>query len=129
MSTLQPNMEAIVIPGAINGAAIVGDLLNRIEDKLSRSCDLRPVDVYSGYRAKVSIELQLLDVYPVDVVQEIQVGSIDPRQDVQHITLSPDVDGEPQQPNLERPVDPAGVTEEQRERRQYVSRTRGQKSA
>jgi hypothetical protein len=102
--------EAVAIPGTISGSSIVRDLLSRIADKLNRDCSLRPLDVYSGYSYRVSVELQLHDVYPTTVTAEVAVGRIDPKLEVQQIELGSDITAaEPEASNLERPVDMAGV--------------------
>ena len=80
-------MEAITIPSSISGSAIVADVCDHIADRLFRDCNLRHDDRYSGYSARVVIELQLHDVYPVEVNSEIQVGSLDPAQPIRRITL------------------------------------------
>jgi len=60
--TLEPVMEPTSVPGTITGKAIIDNLLCRIAEKLGKSCDLRAMDSYSGYAARVTIALQLLDV-------------------------------------------------------------------
>ena len=64
MGPLEPVMEVVAVPGQISGSAIIDDLRRRIGEQLSRSCDLRSSDAYNGYSAKVSVEIQLLDVTP-----------------------------------------------------------------
>jgi hypothetical protein len=121
-------MEQVEVAGSISGADVISDLLDRIGDKLSKSCDLRPVDVYRGYAAKVEVQLQLMDIYPVAVTQEIQVGALDPAQPSKHIALGSEIEAKLEQACLERPIDPAGVTEAPaREKRIYVSRIRAAK--
>jgi len=128
-SSLEP-ITAISVPGHISGTGIIDDLCNRIAEWLSRSCDLRATDAYAGYSAKVSIELQLADVDTTEVRADVALGTIDPKLSTHTITLEPDVAGESDnsQP-LEKPVvDPQGfVQAPAREKRIYVSRTRGTK--
>jgi hypothetical protein len=62
-STLAP-MEAVAVPGRISGTGVIDDLCRRIAEKLALFCDLRAIDAYAGYAAKVEITLQLVDVYP-----------------------------------------------------------------
>ena len=98
-------MESVSVPGSISGSSIVRDLLNRIKDKLSRDCSLRPIDVYSGYSYRVTVELQLADVYSTTVATEVAVGRIDPRLPVTRVDLGSNVlIAASDQPNLERPV-------------------------
>jgi hypothetical protein len=125
---MEPSMEVIATPGAISGTGVIDDLLNRIAAQLERSCDLRASDCYTGYAARVRIDLQLHDVYAVEATAQVAVGSIDPTQPSQRITLGPTVqaEAEPAPGSLERPVDPAGITTEA-PARQYVSRIRGRR--
>jgi len=107
-TTLTPVMqppEAISVPGVISGTAIVADLLHRIGDKLAQSCDLRMTDAYGGYAAKVSIELQLLDCYPVAVNAQVAVGTIHPLRPSRHIDLGSEMTADEPAPSLERCVD------------------------
>lgn len=67
LTTLEPVMEAIAVPGAISGTAIIADLIDRIGDKLSRDCNLRCIDVYGGHSYRVTVELQLHGVYQTEV--------------------------------------------------------------
>ena len=83
-ATLTP-IEAISVPGSMSGTAIIRDLLGRIGDRLSRDCSLRAIDVYSGYSYRVTVELQLADVYATAVTAELAVGRIDPKLEVQQI--------------------------------------------
>jgi hypothetical protein len=108
---MEPITGPILIPGSISGTAIIDDLLSRIEEQLSRDCNLRQVDVYSGYAAKVQIELQLLDIYPAELVATVKVGEINSQLPSAHIDLSGEVEAEPESGNLERPIDESGVTE------------------
>jgi hypothetical protein len=110
-STMEPNMGPVVVPGVISGSSIIRDLLNRIEEKLARNCDLRQSDAYSGYSFKVEITLQLLDVYPTTVAAEVEAGTINPQLPSAHIALGSEVVAEEPEPSLERPVDPDGVVE------------------
>ena len=48
-STLEPNME-LVAPQSITGVDVINDLCDRIAQKLSKSCDLRESDAYTGLR-------------------------------------------------------------------------------
>ena len=127
MSTLTPNM-AIAVPGAISGTDIIDDLCTRIAGRLALTNDLRSVDCYRGYTAKVVIDLQLIDLDTVENHAELQVGSsIDPQRPAQHMTVSlgaraEDLGLEPQ--SLEKPIDAEGFTPE---KRMYVSRIRGAK--
>jgi hypothetical protein len=106
-------MVAVAVPGSISGSAIVRDLLDRIADKLSRDCNLRGIDVYSGYSYRSTVELQLHAVYPTTVYTEVAVGRIDPKLEVQQIELGSDITAvEPEASNLERPVDPDGGVEQ-----------------
>jgi hypothetical protein len=133
--TITPIMEPIAVPGTISGASIINDLLNRIGDKLSRDCSLRDIDVYSGYSCRVTVELQLHSVYQTEVTAQVAVGRIDPKLEVRQIELGSDITAaEPEASNLERPIDPAGVTEDSvKEKRYYTPRnavplsTRGSK--
>jgi hypothetical protein len=134
-ATLEPILEAVAIPGRISGAEVICDLLDRIGERLSRSCDLRPSDSYAAYSAKVTVELSLVDVDTVEVVQQIAVGTPDSQQPTQPITLEVplvepvDVEerlGLPQTESLERCVDgslpeAAGVTAKA-EKRYYTPR-------
>ena len=120
-------LEPIAIPGQISGTGVIEDLCNRIREKLAKSCDLRAIDAYSSYAAKVGIELQLVDLGPVEVSAEIQVGTLNPSQPSERITLRKSVAAdEADSAMLERPVDPAGVEEapEIREKRFYAPRNR-----
>jgi hypothetical protein len=111
-ATLTPIMEPITIPGRISGTGVIDDLCNRIAEKLARSCDLRAIDAYSGYTAKVTIELQLLDVYPCEVTAVVPVGTIDPQLRSVRIDLGSEMSAEETESgSLERPIDPAGATE------------------
>jgi hypothetical protein len=109
--TLTPVMEPISVPGVISGSSIVHDLCSRIAAKLTSNCDLRAIDAYSGYTAKVEIMLQLHDVYPTTVTAEVEVGKINSQLPSEHIALGSEVAAEETAPSLERPIDPDGVTE------------------
>jgi hypothetical protein len=125
--TLEPNM-AISVPGQISGGAVIDDLIRRIVDKLEKSGDLRAVDSYAGYAARVSISLQLVDLNKTEVNADINVGVIDPQQPVRQVALGTDmVAMEANVGSLERMADgslPEGAETPAR-RRQYVSRVRG----
>src|SRR5262249_21165223 len=125
--TLNAIMEPVQVQGTITGTGIIDDLLFRLGEKLSRSCDLRATDAYKSYSAKVVVELQLQDVDRVEALNERAVGVIDRARLVERITLS-SADASPvmtQDASLERPVDPAGVQEAPaKQTRQYVSRIR-----
>jgi hypothetical protein len=125
----------ISVPGAISGTVIIDDLLNRIGDRLARDCSLRSTDAYRAYSARVTVELQLHDVYEAEVTAEVQVGSIDGQQASQQIVIEEAATADAacnrsglQPSSLERPIDfgSAAVNEAAAPmRRQYVSRIRG----
>jgi hypothetical protein len=133
-ATLEPILEAVAIPGRISGAEVICDLLDRIGERLSRSCDLRPSDSYAAYSATVEVRLQLVDVDSVEVVQQIAVGAPDLQQPTQPITLEVplvepvDVEerlGLPQTESLERCVDgsvPEAATATPAAKRYYTPR-------
>ena len=137
MDTLTPNMEVVSVPGAISGTAIIDDLCNRLAERLSRDCCLRGTDAYQGYSARVTVELQLIDVYPAEVAAQVAVGTVDAGQPAQQIMMNVPADAADSlqaqvglQPSLERPIDGgAGAPAEAPapQRRQYVSRLRGAK--
>jgi hypothetical protein len=121
--TLTPVMGPISVPGVISGSRIVHDLCSRIAAKLTSNCDLREIDSYSGYAAKVTIELQLTDVYPVVVTAEVAAGKINSQLPSIHIDLDSEVTGAEPEASLERPIDPDGVVEAPgKERRYYTPR-------
>ena len=93
--TLDDAIETIVIPGQINGTAIINDLMIRIGEQLEQHDSLREIDVYDGYSARVSIDLQFGGVYPVAVAADVTVGSIDPKKPVQRVEVVADVTGKP----------------------------------
>jgi hypothetical protein len=117
-------MEPVAIPGRINGTSIIDDLCDRIAEKLAKNCDLRAVDSYSGYAAKVRIELQLLDIDPVEVSVEVAAGKINSLLPSARIDLDSEVLAEAtESASLERPIDPDGATEAAvKERRHYTPR-------
>lgn len=86
-TTLEPIMEPVSVPGHISGSGIIADLCRRIAEKLALDCQLRASDAYGGYALTAEIALQLHDVDTTPVNAAIQVGSIDPAQPVQRITL------------------------------------------
>jgi hypothetical protein len=113
-ATITPIMEPISVPGRISGHEVIADLLDRVAERLSTSCDLRQSDSYAAYSAKVSVELQLRDVDTVSASQQITVGTLDAEQLSQRITVTvPPVSPEevaerlglPQTESLERSVD------------------------
>ncbi|MGA7312628.1 MAG: hypothetical protein WBX22_01535 [Silvibacterium sp.] len=104
-------MTAVQIPGRISGEAVIHDLLDRIAAQLSGDCSLRSTDAYLGYSAKVSIELQLIDVDTTPVAATVNVGAIDPGQPSQKIVIGSDVTGSETEQSLEKPIDPDGVIE------------------
>jgi hypothetical protein len=128
---LEPVMEAISVPGSMSGTDIIDHLCNEIADKLSRSCDLRAVDSYARYAATVQIEMQLTDMDTTEIVERINVGTIDPCQPSQRLTIDvPTAQAEEvgerlglefESASLERPIDPTGFTPQ---KRIYVSRIR-----
>jgi hypothetical protein len=126
---MMDDFEPISVPGAISGSAIIDDLLNRISEKLSRDCALRETDAYQGYSATVQIRLQLADVYPVEVAAQVEVGTINPGQPSEQITVdTATVTADEVQEragfeslSLERLVDESGFT---LPKRIYVSRIR-----
>jgi hypothetical protein len=71
-------MEPICIEGRITGAAVIDDLCGRIAERLARNGDLRTVDSYSSYSARVTIELSLQDVDVAKVSEQITVGQLPP---------------------------------------------------
>jgi hypothetical protein len=81
-------MEAVAVPGRISGQEVVADLLDRVAERLTRSCDLRESDSYASYSAVVSITLQLVDVDTISLSQQITVGSLDAEQLAQQITIN-----------------------------------------
>jgi hypothetical protein len=85
---LEAFTEAVPVPGSISGIEVISDLCGRIAKKLSTSCDLRAVDSYVRYAATVEIKLQLIDVDATEVAAEVVVGTIDPRQSSEHITVT-----------------------------------------
>jgi hypothetical protein len=85
---LTPNFEPVEMTGAVSGSDVIQDLLDRVGERLSLCNDLRPTDSYSAYAARVTVEIQLTDVAPVEVTAHVAVGSIDPRQPSQQITLN-----------------------------------------
>jgi hypothetical protein len=87
MDSLTANMEMIDTPGSVSGAEIVTDLLDRLAEKLLAFDSLRESDAYGSYSARVTVELQLVDVYPVTVAAAIQVGTVDPQQPSRTIAL------------------------------------------
>jgi hypothetical protein len=125
MDSLQPSMT-IEIPGQISGDRIITDLLGRIEAVLVRTGDLRAVDCYHGYSAKISIRLQVHDLDTNEVSTEVAVGSFDPQKPRHATALEPVVAGEADDfQSLERPVDPSGVEETPaRDKRWYAPRNR-----
>jgi hypothetical protein len=135
--TLEPIMEAIDVDGQISGLDVIDDLCCQIAAKLARHCDLRATDAYSGYSAKVQIELQLTDLDTVGVSAQMVIGTPNPSQPFQQIAVDvPQVSAEEVfsrtglgSPSLERPIDGV-VLEAVRDalapsgKRQYVSRIR-----
>jgi hypothetical protein len=112
----------------IDGATIIDDLCSRIADRLARSGDLRAVDSYSRYSAKVQIELQLQDLDRVEVSSDLNVGTLNPHLASQHITLDTSVVAD-EAPSMERPIEEAEAVAaiSTQEKRIYVSRVRGAK--
>lgn len=121
---VEPVMQAVPVPGAISGAEIVDDLTSRIAAQLSRHDALRQSDAYSGYAAKAQIEIQLLDVDTTPVTAQIAVGKIDSQRPVERIALSAQGQGsmEPDS-SLERPIDPAGVSQLPPQGKRYAVRS------
>jgi hypothetical protein len=112
---------AIEVPRHVTGLHVIDDLLARIEGALLRTGDLRSVDSYASYSAKVTIQLQLVDINQTEIKTEVNVGTIEREQPFKVIALDPNVEGVADEPeSLERPVDPAGAAEAQR-KRQYIS--------
>jgi hypothetical protein len=125
---MEPITEPIHIPGRISGAAIIDDLCDRIAERLAHDCSLRATDAYSGYSARVQIELQLHDVYPTEVAATVKVGEINSQLPSAHIDLGGEVVAEPESGNLERSIDPDGslpeaATAAAKERRYYTPRS------
>ena len=123
MEAITPILEPVTVAGRISGHEVIADLLDRVAEKLPASCDLRPSDSYSGYSAKVSIELQLVDVDQTEVVTEVGVGAMNPQLESQHITLSaPSVAAVADDSALlERPIDPSGVAGASVKQRRYYT--------
>jgi hypothetical protein len=113
MDSLTPHMqpEAVTIPGAISGRSIIADLCRRIAERLSGDCNLRPSDCYTGYSFQAVVTIQLHDVYACEIATVVEAGRIDPQQPALRIDLGSQVVAEPEDNNLERPVDPSGVAE------------------
>lgn len=80
MDTLTTNTEIVDAALPISGGDVVQDLLDRLAEKLLSSDSLRGTDAYQSYSACVTVTLQLVDVYPVEVAAEVQVGTIDPQR-------------------------------------------------
>jgi hypothetical protein len=129
--SLEPIMEAVSVPGTISGSEIVDDVCSRIADRLSRDCNLRASDCYGGYAFTASVEIQLLDVYPVTVSAQVAVGALNRQLPSQHVALGSEVSGEqPDSAHLEKPIDPEGFTPQAaaaKEKRIYVSAIRTHK--
>jgi hypothetical protein len=89
----------------ISGTSIITDLCNRIAEKLYRSGDLRSVDAYSSYAAKVSIELQLVDIDTANIDTEVAVGVMNPDLPSRHILIGERADAEETDDTQERNVD------------------------
>jgi hypothetical protein len=47
--------EAVSVPGSVSGSEVINDLLDRVAEKLSKSCNLRQSDSYAGYTATVTV--------------------------------------------------------------------------
>ncbi len=105
---LEPMMGPVAVPGRITGQQVINDLCDRIGERLAHDCSLRAIDAYSGYAARVTIELQLQDVYEVEVRATVQVGEINSQLPSLHIALGSEVAAEPESENLERVIDPDG---------------------
>lgn len=122
METLEPIM-AVSGEVMISGVSIVNDLCDKIAEKLERSCDLRSTDAYRSYAARVSITLQLIDVDTTEVAAQVDIGTMDPAQPTEHVSI--DVAGVAvEAPSLEKPIDPSGFNEASPQKRLYVSRRR-----
>lgn len=67
-------MEPINVESRLSGSAIIDDLCNRIAERLACNGDLREVDSYRGYSARVTVELKLQDVDTVEARTEVIVG-------------------------------------------------------
>ena len=97
----------------LNGLEVVDDLCGFIADKLRTDCNLREIDGYSsGYKAKVTIHLELFGLDTSSVDQEIVVNSVAPESQ----SLEPDdvVDTEieiPQEEDLSVVRDRSGQAE------------------
>jgi hypothetical protein len=61
----------------MSGVEVIDDLLNRLGEALSQSCDLRGTDAYSSYAARVTVELQLQDIDRVEVRETLVIGDYD----------------------------------------------------
>jgi hypothetical protein len=86
---MEPNSEPITVAAAsISGTEVIEDLCARIADKLSRSGDLRPTDAYRTYSAKITIELQLVDIDQIEIAEQMVIGTPDPEQPSEHITVA-----------------------------------------
>ena len=82
-------MEPISVASSITGSDVIEDLCAHIADKLTRTGDLRPVDSYRCYAARVIIDLQLMDVNQVEIAEQMVIGT--PRPDVRSEQITVDV--------------------------------------
>ena len=69
------------IVAGLTGVEIREDLIQQLDNKLSKDCNLTANDSYSrGYSAKITYEIHGYGVDTVDVTGEIQVGHDDPSE-------------------------------------------------
>ena len=81
-------ISPIHIGGRISGSGVIDDLCGRIADRLCRNGDLRTVDSYSSYAARIVIELDLQDVDVIKATETITVGVM-PAPSVQSVAAQP----------------------------------------
>jgi hypothetical protein len=100
-------MEPILgVTETLSGEDVIADLCERIADELRDDCCLRGSDGYTGYSAKVVIEIQLLDIDTQSVKRTIAFGKPIPGQPSHQIVLDvPLVEIETDGSGLERQAD------------------------
>lgn len=69
-------LEALDTRETLSGVEIAEDLANCLVEGLRNNADLRPTDAFSGYAAKIKVELQLQDVDRITVSQIISVDTL-----------------------------------------------------
>jgi hypothetical protein len=114
--------EPLICADALTGAEIAFDVAGCVEKALARSGPSSGYAAFSGYTAKISIELQAHDVDDTKISETVLIGKLDPALPANYTAIEIANASPPEV--RERAVDGSTPSAPERRKRTYVrSRT------